>query len=939
MGTSANQIATMTEGAELLRSLGSVGYGSITNNQLSNYWGLNNATAKTKCLTANVVKTSGFNTPTGSTSSRSTDILVSYDYSRYLGLNSATVNKQRYFNPLDSGFNSLNTTTWPSGVSVVTKLVKFDDFGYAAFLSLSCPALAQLQLVFESTYGSTYDVAYVLDNACTTAVTNSALELGIPNNFFTNTFDDTINANLNSFNGFFSRVLVIGVLTDKTNVRYVDVNLVGNNLRLTPTSGGAFMAEYSANDILPLFWQNMMASSTINAVAITSSTPDLTLSITPVMNNYTYSLEPNKSSATLNLVDSPTASFTVKYVTKKNGTTESNPDVTSSATWTSSDTSVATVSGGTVTAKKAGICTITATYKGVSAKISITVTNKTTYELTIGPLTDGAIYIQNQAMSNTPVTSQVYAYMNTYINGVLLNTTDVTTSSNTIWKSSDASVATVVGGSISEQVAGNVIEPRSCTITVKYTDVYTASATLYVLPVKVAYITVSKGGVATAPLYTGQTYQFKAVSGVYGDITNSPGTTWTSSNTSVAESLGTGSFKIKSVGTATITAKYVSSEIGGNGSLSISTTQLPPVSIVTSPTMPVKAGTTFLATMLQGSALGSGTPLAVPGNTVTWSSSNTSICTPTSPSTAGMPFMAKNVGTATIYGSYKLTGGEVTVTGSLMVTIQSGTTTPTATSITLNGINSAMTSSYIGRCDSNTINTSTGTFQYYAFTGTVNYSDGSTGSLANCTVTSNAPSVVDVYKNGGTAYLMYNNVGTGRVTAKCGSVSQYIDIEVKDITSKSLLKIFSNNASIDSYGETVVKIASNSSMAQNLRTITKPAGAIYSEYGGYCSEGFMFKGRAYPTTQAMFNSVYFSIIIPCAYNGATYRVYAVRNKSSFYDYEICTTTVSDGQLVIGPFRLAEILDDSSGFNYSSFASGTWSPSATCAGLFLNIEMI
>lgn len=58
-------------------------------------------------------------------------------------------------------------------------------------------------------------------------------------------------------------------------------------------------------------------------------------------------------------------------VTYEDGTTE---DVTTSASWSSSDEGVATVSsGGLVTAVAAGAATITASYKGVSGECAVTV--------------------------------------------------------------------------------------------------------------------------------------------------------------------------------------------------------------------------------------------------------------------------------------------------------------------------------------------------------------------------------------------------------------------------------------------------------------------------------------------------------------------------------------------------------------------------------------
>ena len=62
-------------------------------------------------------------------------------------------------------------------------------------------------------------------------------------------------------------------------------------------------------------------------------------------------------------------------VTLSSGDTQ---DVTSSATWASTDEAVATVSGGTVTAVGVGECTVSATYQGLSADCEVTVADPAT---------------------------------------------------------------------------------------------------------------------------------------------------------------------------------------------------------------------------------------------------------------------------------------------------------------------------------------------------------------------------------------------------------------------------------------------------------------------------------------------------------------------------------------------------------------------------------
>ena len=108
---------------------------------------------------------------------------------------------------------------------------------------------------------------------------------------------------------------------------------------------------------------------------------------------YRYSLEIRPSSLTLDV--GATGSLAAWYITKKyidgvyDSQTEEN--VTASASWSSSDGSVATVSGGSVTARSAGTARITATKSGESATATVTVNavdellsiafNKASYEL------------------------------------------------------------------------------------------------------------------------------------------------------------------------------------------------------------------------------------------------------------------------------------------------------------------------------------------------------------------------------------------------------------------------------------------------------------------------------------------------------------------------------------------------------------------------------
>ena len=177
-----------------------------------------------------------------------------------------------------------------------------------------------------------------------------------------------------------------------------------------------------------------------------------TVTVTPA---YTYELVLNRTS--MSMAKGATGTIVATYKTYADGVLESSTNVTSTATWSSSNTSVATVSGGTVTGKGAGTTTITATYNGKSATCSVTVVGSATLSLgwTSATMekgavrTNAAIYNPNNGTASTNVTSSA------------------------VWTTSNAGVATAGSGTITAQGKG------TCTITVTYNGL-SASCTVTV---------------------------------------------------------------------------------------------------------------------------------------------------------------------------------------------------------------------------------------------------------------------------------------------------------------------------------------------------------------------------------------------------------------------------------------------------------------------------
>lgn len=183
-----------------------------------------------------------------------------------------------------------------------------------------------------------------------------------------------------------------------------------------------------------------------------STTLTGTVTVTPA---YTYELVLNRTS--MSMAKGSTASIVATFKTYADGVLESSTNVSSSASWSSSSTSVATVSGGTVTGKGAGTTTITAAYNGKSATCSVTVVGSATLSLgwTSATMekgsvrTNAAIYNPNNGTASTNVTSSA------------------------VWTTSNAGVATAGSGTITAQGKG------TCTITVTYNGL-SASCTVTV---------------------------------------------------------------------------------------------------------------------------------------------------------------------------------------------------------------------------------------------------------------------------------------------------------------------------------------------------------------------------------------------------------------------------------------------------------------------------
>ena len=258
-----------------------------------------------------------------------------------------------------------------------------------------------------------------------------------------------------------------------------------------------------------------------------------------VNNTMGYGLVMSKSSLSVHV--SSTEELSVFYVTYTNGVETSRTEVTSSATWKSSYTSILTVSGGTVTGVSKGQAVVTASYRSYSTSCTVTVTENVTYDYQLTPTSTSLVNGR---------TTKFTVVKRTFTNGTQTNGQDV--SSTFTWTSSNTSVATVGSNGV---VTG--VGKGTATITAKYGET-TLTGTVTVTPAYTYELVLNRTSMSMAKGATGTivaTYKTYA-DGVLESSTNVTSTaTWSSGNTSVATVSG-GTVTGKGAGTTTITATY-----------------------------------------------------------------------------------------------------------------------------------------------------------------------------------------------------------------------------------------------------------------------------------------------------------------------------------------------------------------------------------------------
>ncbi len=312
--------------------------------------------------------------------------------------------------------------------------------------------------------------------------------------------------------------------------------------------------------------------------------------------------------------------------------------------WSSSNTSVATVSStGRVIASGIGSATITATSEGVSRTLALTVAPAPVATIAV---TLGSSSVQ--AGNTTQATAELRDARG-----------NVLTGRTVVWASNDASVATVnsTTGLVSAVAAGSTsITATSEGITGGATVTVTAAP-----PAPVASITLSTPDSSLIQFDTVQ------VTAVLRDADENELTgrsiAWSSSNTAIATVSSTGEVAAVAVGSATITA---TSE-GISETLDLTIAPAPVATIAVTLTPPsVQAGNTTQATAELRDARNN----VLTDRTITWTSDNAPVATVNS--TTGLV-------SAVSAGSASITATSEGITGNATVTVTAAPPAPVAT--------------------------------------------------------------------------------------------------------------------------------------------------------------------------------------------------------------------------------------------------------------------
>nr|QOV09079.1 hypothetical protein HULAa30F3_00034 [uncultured Dehalococcoidia bacterium] len=352
--------------------------------------------------------------------------------------------------------------------------------------------------------------------------------------------------------------------------------------------------------------------------------------------------DPDVTAITLSpLTPSVALGLTQQFTASGNFTDNTTADITGLVTWTSSNTSVATINAaGLASTMATGTTTITARIGTVTSTTVLTVTAAVVMSLQVTPILPSLPAGYTMQFTATEV----------YSNSVTIDRTAVAT-----WGSSNGAAASINGTGMATGVAAGVT-----TISATYGG-RTGNTTLTVTPPTLVSVNITTAAPTVA---AGLTVQLN-LTGYYsnntsGNLTASGQTTWSSLSPSIATVSATGLVTGVTPGTAVIRAN----NLGNQSNVTVTVTAPVQIGTTVTPATPkITAGNTQQFTA--NAVYSNGTTVAV--TATTWTSSANATATVNSVGLA----TGVAAGTATISATYGgFTGGTLlTVTAATLTTI------------------------------------------------------------------------------------------------------------------------------------------------------------------------------------------------------------------------------------------------------------------------------
>jgi uncharacterized protein YjdB len=416
----------------------------------------------------------------------------------------------------------------------------------------------------------------------------------------------------------------------------------------------------------------------------------------------------------------------------------STQDVTSTAIWTSSSPSVASVTGaGIARGVGAGTSTLRATVGAISGQATLTVNGAALVSIALTPA--------NPVLgSNVTVAFTATA---TYSDGSIADVTATAT-----WASSSLATATITAaGVVSTGAPGTSILTATIGSVVGQTTLTVTAATLTSITITPAQSVLALQGTETL-----------AATGRYSDGSTaqlSQSVTWSSSASGTASVSNTAGAegRVTALAAGTATIKATLGNVTGTAQVTVSPATL--VSIAITPAAPSTPKTTTVPFVARGT-YSDGSVLDVTVS-VAWSTDSAAIATiSNAPGTHGVA-SALGVGTTGVHATLGAVAGSTTLTVTPAV-LQSITLTPAAPTLVV------------------------GTKQLMKASG--NYSDGTVVDLTATVVWTTASAGVAVVSNaaGAEGLLTATGAGTTSVTATLGAI---VGVTSLTVTSPTLAQI------------------------------------------------------------------------------------------------------------------------------------------------------